>query len=131
MKRIRFSCHGYNAPAYGCSEPGDNSGEYYRSDEVDEHHKLKQDINEMRRKIQGVAYYGERADGRDNRSFSPISSMVKNVFDIANHEGLSGEDRMTLMAYHIMLQYETLFDKVLDMEHNKVPAYVVIPDKEV
>lgn len=28
-----FSCHGHNAPAYGCSKPGDNSGEYVRLDD--------------------------------------------------------------------------------------------------
>ncbi len=28
MKAIRFNCNGFHAPAYGCSEPGDNSGEY-------------------------------------------------------------------------------------------------------
>jgi hypothetical protein len=36
MKKIRFGCRGRHAPAYGCSEPGDNTGEYYRAAEVDE-----------------------------------------------------------------------------------------------
>lgn len=28
VKIVKFSCHGFHAPAYGCSLPGDNSGEY-------------------------------------------------------------------------------------------------------
>lgn len=28
VKIVKFSCHGCNAPAYGCSLPGDNSGSY-------------------------------------------------------------------------------------------------------
>lgn len=32
MKAIKFDCKGHNAPAYGCSEPGDQSGEYVRVD---------------------------------------------------------------------------------------------------
>jgi len=35
MKKIKFNCNGHNAPAYRCSEPGDNSGEYYRVEEVE------------------------------------------------------------------------------------------------
>jgi len=35
MKKIRFDCHGHNAPAYGCNEPGDNSGWYFRADDVE------------------------------------------------------------------------------------------------
>ena len=27
---FRFDCHGYNAPAYSCNKPLDNSGEYVR-----------------------------------------------------------------------------------------------------
>lgn len=33
MRVITFDCHGHNAPAYGCSEPGDQSGEYIRAPE--------------------------------------------------------------------------------------------------
>ena len=35
MKRIKFDCHGNNAPAYSCSESGDWSGDYYRAEDID------------------------------------------------------------------------------------------------
>lgn len=31
LKRVRFDCHGHNAPAYGCNHPGDMSGEYLQA----------------------------------------------------------------------------------------------------
>ncbi|MDX1466102.1 MAG: hypothetical protein R3215_10420 [Halomonas sp.] len=31
LHKVRFDCNGHNAPAYGCSEPGDNSGEYVQA----------------------------------------------------------------------------------------------------
>lgn len=36
MEKIKFDCNGNNAPACGCSKPGDNSGWYYQSTDVDE-----------------------------------------------------------------------------------------------
>lgn len=36
MQKIKFDCHGHNAPAYGCNKPGDNSGEYIRIDDINE-----------------------------------------------------------------------------------------------
>ncbi len=36
MKKIEFNCNRHNAPAYSCSEPGDNSGVYVQSTDVDE-----------------------------------------------------------------------------------------------
>jgi len=35
MDKVEFTCHGYNAPAYGCSEPGDQSGLYVRAESVE------------------------------------------------------------------------------------------------
>ena len=35
LKVYRFVSHGNNAPAYGCNSPGDNSGMYYKKDDVD------------------------------------------------------------------------------------------------
>ena len=34
MKTIKFNCNGHNAPAYGCSESGDQSGEYVRVEDL-------------------------------------------------------------------------------------------------
>ena len=92
------------------------------------------DINEMRRRIHDVAYLGARLEEKEggySRTLSATATTVRYVYQIADRDGLSGEDRMTMLAYQIMLQYETLFDKVLSMEMKMVPEYVVIPDKEV
>lgn len=34
MLKIKFDCKGNNAPAYSCSEPGDQSGYYVKAEEV-------------------------------------------------------------------------------------------------
>ena len=34
MKIIKFDCKGYNTPAYGCSEPSDNSGYYIKVNDL-------------------------------------------------------------------------------------------------
>ena len=34
MKKYVFDCNSNNAPAYSCSEPNDNSGEYFKKDEI-------------------------------------------------------------------------------------------------
>jgi len=34
MDIIKFECHGYNAPAYSCNKPGDNTGDYIRLEDV-------------------------------------------------------------------------------------------------
>ena len=48
MEAIRFNCNGHNAPAYGCSEPGDNSGDYYCAAEADaEIKRLKSKLREL------------------------------------------------------------------------------------
>ena len=35
MRKIKFDCNEHNAPAYSCNTPGDNSGWYYQSTDVD------------------------------------------------------------------------------------------------
>jgi len=35
MKQYKFFCDGHNAPAYSCDTPGDNSGVYYKKEDVD------------------------------------------------------------------------------------------------
>jgi hypothetical protein len=44
MDKIRFHCHGYSAPAYNCSNPGDCSGDYYKSTDVD---KMQSQLREL------------------------------------------------------------------------------------
>ena len=34
MDKYKFDCNSNNAPAYSCNKPDDNSGEYYKAQEV-------------------------------------------------------------------------------------------------
>jgi hypothetical protein len=49
--------------------------------------------------------------------FSHHDPLTRRVFDVARHEGLSGEDAMTMLAYHALIQVEEmralLFDKMM------------------
>ena len=40
--------------------------------------------------------------------------LVKTVKDLAAVHGLSGEDEMTLLAYHALLGYEKAMDRLID-----------------
>jgi hypothetical protein len=48
MSKVRFDCNGHNAPAYGCSEPGDNSGDYYHAADVE---RLEEERDVLRKRI--------------------------------------------------------------------------------
>ena len=50
MKLFKFDCTTNNAPAYICSEPNDNSGHYYRAEDVDELLRKTQQIELMSNK---------------------------------------------------------------------------------
>ena len=59
---------------------------------------------------------------------SYYSTIVRNVSATAEHEGWSGEDKFTAMAFHLLLRLETLEDLMLrraDLE----PAGFVFPNK--
>jgi len=43
--KIKFDCNGFNAPAYSCSKPGDNSGYYVQSTDYD---NLTKQVTELR-----------------------------------------------------------------------------------
>lgn len=57
------------------------------------------DPREMRIKLQemrrGRSFY-------DDRRFSSVDALVRNVHDMAEINGLSGEDRYTVMAWHLL-----------------------------
>lgn len=50
------------------------------------------------------------------------------VLDIADREGLSGEDRMTLLAFEALRRMETLQDRALADAMVTVPRFIVSPD---
>lgn len=74
------------------------------------------DVREMRQRINVAARGHERVDGKDGGPFSasPAAPMVRNVLTMAEAQGLSGEDAMTVLAYYALKEYERLYDLLLD-----------------
>ncbi len=35
LKVYNFDCNGWNSPAYSCNYPDDNSGQYYKKEDID------------------------------------------------------------------------------------------------
>jgi len=52
MEKIKFDCHGHNAPAYGCNKPGDNSGWYYQSTDIDDLFEKLLSLPEAKKQLQ-------------------------------------------------------------------------------
>lgn len=63
------------------------------------------DVREMRRILTDMRYggYSPFTKGRD---MSPASGLVRHVMAAAQHLGWSGEDMMTALAYHALLQLD-------------------------
>jgi hypothetical protein len=71
------------------------------------------DPRELRKLIRQAAYRGEplTKTGRDIPGVA--STLARNVLHMGEFNGLSGEDTMTVLAYHLMVQCETLYDSLL------------------
>lgn len=85
------------------------------------------DVREIRKLLDAAAFRGERIDGNPQGfpSISVVASLVRQVMDLGRHQGYSGEDTMTLLAYHALLRYEQMTDQIL-YAHNTTPTGRVI-----
>lgn len=74
------------------------------------------DPREIRKRLTEAAYRGSRIDGLESGSnaMNVPASMVRNVMNMAEANGFSGEDAMTLLAYHALLRYEDALDRLID-----------------
>ena len=70
-------------------------------------------IEGMRKRIQEYARY---------------DSMTRAVMDTAYHRGLSGEDTMTMLAYHALCSREKLFDAALERSYLDMPPLIITKD---
>lgn len=86
------------------------------------------DPNEMRKRLMLAARRGYRVDGDD---LAPLwqSPLVRSVFTYADIEGLSGEDRMTVLAYHALCVAERLQDQLVQLI-NTMPAASIVTAHE-
>jgi hypothetical protein len=67
---------------------------------------LPLDPRDMRKRIMRAAYRGERLDGKHGLTVSIAHAVLRT----AEHAGYSGEDTMTMLAYHAILQLEQMQD---------------------
>ena len=72
------------------------------------------DPREIRKLLDRVAQGRDRVDGTPARIFNLASNITHRVFMVAQHEGLSGEDTMTMLAYHALLAYESAADRAVE-----------------
>ena len=56
--------------------------------------------------------------------------IVSRIFDLARHEGLSGEDTYTLLAYYALADRERLEQLLVDFYNSKPPELITIPKGE-
>jgi hypothetical protein len=73
------------------------------------------DPREMRQRIKHAMHGSSRVDGKPLGRYSipPAAAMIRNVLYSAEANGWSGEDAMTMLAYHALVGYEDLYDRVL------------------
>jgi hypothetical protein len=67
------------------------------------------DPREMRKVLDAIAFRGAslQPDGKE-WEYSYASATVRQCMDLGRHQGLSGEDTMTLIAYHLLVRCDSL-----------------------
>jgi hypothetical protein len=72
-------------------------------------------VREMRQAITRAAYGRERVDGKTLGlgAWPPASPLASKVLRCGEHEGWSGEDTMTVLAYEALKAYEQMHDLVI------------------
>ena len=81
------------------------------------------DPREIRKLLTEAAYRGDRIDGNQDGfgCMNMPASMMRNVMRLAEAHGYSGEDAMTVLAYHALLRYEDALDRLIE-QLNITPA---------
>lgn len=85
------------------------------------------DVRAMRLRIIRARYRGERLDGKESAPPTGASNLARSVLMAGEYAGWSGEDAMTALAYHALVEYERLFDMVLENAVLRVPSSFVFP----
>lgn len=88
------------------------------------------DPRDMRVAIDQAAWRGERIDGSGRPAISCAAGLAKNCLTTARIAGFSGEDTMTLLAYHALLMLEQLNDRLLEFHNLDLrPRVFVKPER--
>jgi hypothetical protein len=88
------------------------------------------DPREIRKLLNEAAYRGGRIDGNKD-SFGCMNmpaSMMRNVLRMAEAQGYSGEDAMTVLAYHALLRYEDALDRLIQQLNITPTPHLVMPN---
>lgn len=81
----------------------------------------------MRKVLFEVAYRGAHPLPEAKRRGYPISAaLVRNIMEAGRYNGLSGEDTMTAIAYHLLLEVERLGEMVMQDLVTR-PSPVIVP----
>lgn len=72
-------------------------------------------IRQMRLKIVMAKHRGDRMDGRypSQMETSPVAYQLRAIMHAAEAQGISGEDVMTVLAYHALVEWEKMYDRAL------------------
>ena len=88
------------------------------------------DPREIRKLLAKAAARGDRIDGnRDGfGAMNEASVMARNVMKMAEYQGYSGEDAMTVLAYHALLRYEDALDRLIEDLNLRLSPSLVTPN---
>lgn len=90
-------------------------------------------IQEMRQRITRASAGRERVDGRPVRGVMGPSSaapIIRTARHLADREGLSGEDMMTMIAYQALVSYEAAMDRLLDDASLRTDPFVLFTEPD-
>ena len=93
---------------------------------------MNDDPREMRKHLLRASYRGDRVDGKATgpwaNTASTASSLVHKIMRAGESHGWSGEDTMTALAYHALVQLERVTDMVLENAYlNPSPPMIFVP----
>lgn len=89
-------------------------------------------VRDMRKAINDARAGYTRADGTGKRgTLPPTSAMIQACLIMCQREGLSGEDTMTVLAYHALVGYEKLHDLVMEQISLTVnPPFIIVKPED-
>jgi hypothetical protein len=86
--------------------------------------------NQMRIELDELTYRGCSEGWGEQGQFGlppPSANVARRILDLSRREGLTGEDKYTVLAYMALREVDRLSKLVLDFHATKLPDFVVKP----